>query len=616
MLYYDVKNGLTYQDILNDPSIQELYKNADMDERRAHAHHGIVHVQNTIDIANKLFKVVDLPDDIKQASLIALALHDIGKTNENSSQPYLHEIDSCAIATEYLENAQVPHKKAIIDAIRNHFDPTVNKDIVGAVVCMCDKMDFNYKRLTEQGRQQGNKVEGELGDISFALDGNTFKVSHTCTDKFGRFMEHPFIPMSMGASIKGFADQIGKNAEWSVGENNMKQYVENDFHCAKKIQPDEVTQEFLALGIKTHQTEKPYILEFENLSDINKEYIRSGQANTYLHIDHPNKRKEMRQTDTMFSKNGKWYLDIRKWQGVPPNFTFQRLNEQDHKTDRYNDMKELADNIESRKQDIENEVLKIFDSIAATGKKDTKQVLDELAGGENEVTTIEAAHSAFGVDEEHPQVLDTNADFAQAEGELFFHGTQDIDGAINYFQKGGLHYTKHAKEGTGFYVGTQDSFGVAANYARENMAPDLRLDKIMVGRLAPGTKKIDTKCLGHIRNLVLPSAHSHDTDKPLSFATAKTREEKLQIVSTILQHGRTKGANEPLMSAFALACGFDVLKFKLDRPEFERHGENANCYTIMRRKNVIQAPEPIATNFQTTIEQETGRDLKKGYGLM
>jgi len=183
---------MDYATILNDKRVSQIYENIDGLAKQGDSwhwvYHGLTHVQNTIDIAKQLMPILDIDRDVQDAVLVALALHDIGKEYENEKNKRSgHAHSSYLFAQEYLAYQNIPHKTEILQAIKNHSEPTNDNSLISALVFACDKLDITSKRIAAHGRTiKGQRQFQYVLGHQFELAGKNLITNFVYADGFDR----------------------------------------------------------------------------------------------------------------------------------------------------------------------------------------------------------------------------------------------------------------------------------------------------------------------------------------------------------------------------------------------------------------------------------------------
>ncbi|MCL2587677.1 MAG: HD domain-containing protein [Firmicutes bacterium] len=204
---------LTYKMILENPEIRAHYE-AIEDVQGHMAYHGWKHVNNTVENAKKLLPILNLDNEMQNAVLLALALHDIGKDfDEAGDKEKDHGYEGMLIARKMFEGFDVPHKEELLQAIKNHSKASDNTNsLLGAIVCFCDKLDITQKRVTPYGIEVGIWY-GHVIDLRFEITGDYFIVNFICSKDFDKenFDADKWV-LKMQACTENLANQLGK--EW------------------------------------------------------------------------------------------------------------------------------------------------------------------------------------------------------------------------------------------------------------------------------------------------------------------------------------------------------------------------------------------------------------------
>jgi len=136
----------TYQNILNDKDIMQKYEQIEIETNYVIAH-GIVHVNNVLDLCKNIATALKLTEDNARLLYIACALHDIGRFIDNKT----HNLTSEKFAREYLQEKLTPNELDIVcNAIRYHSQECAEfdkMDDIAYCLILADKLDYQKNRL-------------------------------------------------------------------------------------------------------------------------------------------------------------------------------------------------------------------------------------------------------------------------------------------------------------------------------------------------------------------------------------------------------------------------------------------------------------------------------------
>jgi uncharacterized protein len=241
----------TYKEILETPFIKEHYDKIDKSYSDG-AYHGTTHINNTIDNALNLFKIVNFDKHTKNAILIALALHDIGKSYPDGKKIDDHGLLGYNFAKDFLKEYDIKYKTEILNAIKLHDASCPEHDLIGAAVCMCDKLDVTKKRAIDQNKREGTSNQTAylvrfFTKCKLQIKNKTFIVTYHLekTARIDKAMQSRYFLRSLEA-CRNFARKIGLNfiyryklnMDFAVIEafaQNEMTHSGHDFSHAKRV---------------------------------------------------------------------------------------------------------------------------------------------------------------------------------------------------------------------------------------------------------------------------------------------------------------------------------------------------------------------------------------------
>lgn len=162
---------MNYTDVLNNSKVIEIYKGID-EVNQEYFSHGMRHIKNVCNIMSELCDLLNVDKYMKEALLIASALHDIGqlKSRENHGR----------VAMEYIidnyedELKNNKYYNDILYAVDNHSEESKESDTLFTILLQAaDKFDFSKNRLEDNGSfftEHVEKVEFIYDDTYFGLN--------------------------------------------------------------------------------------------------------------------------------------------------------------------------------------------------------------------------------------------------------------------------------------------------------------------------------------------------------------------------------------------------------------------------------------------------------------
>lgn len=211
----DELDDLIFNKIYNDPSIREIYKQVEINEKQnnTRAHHNFNHVDNVIKLTEQILKSLKCEEKIIEEAKIAACLHDTGAVEGKENHAYR----SYEFAKKYFEeqNIELENKSLVLDAIKNHsagFD-TDNK--IQLALILADKLDIKYTRVTPAGLDfEGMRQMQYINDINLNIDNNTLIVRFVCDEKINKKeLEDYYFLKKVGNAIKAFSEKFNLKFE-------------------------------------------------------------------------------------------------------------------------------------------------------------------------------------------------------------------------------------------------------------------------------------------------------------------------------------------------------------------------------------------------------------------
>lgn len=163
---------MNYIDILNDQKIVDMYKKID-EINDVPFSHGMKHIKNVCNIMNDLCDVFNVDKDMKDALLIAAALHDIGQVEDRENHGPKAAQYISKHYKDVLENNI--YYKDILKAIEVHSEESKEEDTLFTILLQAaDKFDFSKNRLEDKHKkfftEAVEKVEFIYNETYFGLN--------------------------------------------------------------------------------------------------------------------------------------------------------------------------------------------------------------------------------------------------------------------------------------------------------------------------------------------------------------------------------------------------------------------------------------------------------------
>jgi len=217
-----------FEKIKNDSYISECYISADNPNNEAGfwVYHGLQHVNNVIELTEKILIQLNYDDEYIENAKIAALLHDIGYGGIKKN----HEIRSCEMAKCYFEKnrIQLKYENEILDAIKSHRDGFDSDNVMGLVLLLSDKLDIKKNRLAPEGYDiEGLNQYQYIDDIIFLKENNNFVVQFLINSNADKQkLESWYFTSKVFSAIKSFSNHFDFNLkilwnddEWILNNN-------------------------------------------------------------------------------------------------------------------------------------------------------------------------------------------------------------------------------------------------------------------------------------------------------------------------------------------------------------------------------------------------------------
>ena len=167
---------MNYIDFLNNEIVINQYNKTDMINPYA-INHGLKHIKNVCNIMEKLCDVLKIDIEKREALLIACALHDLGKYDDEENHGKASK--DFILKNLYVQLKDNKFFNEILKAIEKHSDIyEENLSLFCILVQFCDKMDFSKDRLEDNYREKFryycyediNRVDFIYNDYEFGID--------------------------------------------------------------------------------------------------------------------------------------------------------------------------------------------------------------------------------------------------------------------------------------------------------------------------------------------------------------------------------------------------------------------------------------------------------------
>lgn len=164
---------MTYKDIINDSTINNLYMKIKKESSK-YKDHSIKHRDNVIFYCKKLIDLFEIPKEKANQILIAASLHDIGRSENNKD--IKHAILSSIFAKNYLKD-KLPEQEidTICKMIELH-SGIKERTLYQEILFFADKMDFTKNRLQDNYQEKLGKVSimESINELLFEKENDYF----------------------------------------------------------------------------------------------------------------------------------------------------------------------------------------------------------------------------------------------------------------------------------------------------------------------------------------------------------------------------------------------------------------------------------------------------------
>ena len=173
---------MNYIDILNNQKIIDIYNKIDKVNNEPF-NHGMKHINNVCNIMNELCNILNIDKDMKDALLIASALHDIGQVEGSLEHGFR--------AVQYIKdnyNEELNNNKYyndILNAVELHSNDSKEDDSLFTILLQAaDKFDFTKNRLEDNYKDKYDYFfTEEILKLEFIYDETNFGINIITTDK-------------------------------------------------------------------------------------------------------------------------------------------------------------------------------------------------------------------------------------------------------------------------------------------------------------------------------------------------------------------------------------------------------------------------------------------------
>ena len=179
-----------YEHIISDPYVLKIYEQVN-EKMRFVIDHGLLHVSAVLKYIERICDIIQCGDKTRYLSLIAGALHDVGRLRDRDT----HALLSAEFAREYLwGKIDQQDIETIAYAISHHeresFDYTTDNDVAWILI-FADKMDYTRSRYIPALMNEKYETKYSYAVHSIGLDrkDDTAYVNISLYEDFPNFSE-------------------------------------------------------------------------------------------------------------------------------------------------------------------------------------------------------------------------------------------------------------------------------------------------------------------------------------------------------------------------------------------------------------------------------------------
>lgn len=194
--------------IYNDKNIIKRYKDIEMYEDNCGnwAYHNLDHINNVINIVERLLLDLGYDEEFIINAKIAALLHDVGCIEGKKDHAY----KSYLYAKEYLKNIKLKYKNEVLEAIKIHSDGFYSNNVIASVLILADKLDMSYERVTKEGiKVIGNRQYHFVNKIDVNIHNKKLIVNYIIRDDCNlKELEDYYFTLKMFDAIRSFSNKF------------------------------------------------------------------------------------------------------------------------------------------------------------------------------------------------------------------------------------------------------------------------------------------------------------------------------------------------------------------------------------------------------------------------
>jgi len=212
-----------FEKISSDPYILSIYSEIDRyDDQYAYLKHGISHINNVVDIVNKILTQLEFDLFTIECAKIATFLHGIGRKSITDD----YSLRSFEMAQDYFIHNKIDtnNNNEILEAIKYH-TKDVDSNFIAEVIKFANKLDVTHKRLTKSGKKiKGMRQFNFFNDLIIIINNSNITIMFLIDEKADKDeLEKYYYTQELFIAIKVFAKKINRapliyynNLEWNI----------------------------------------------------------------------------------------------------------------------------------------------------------------------------------------------------------------------------------------------------------------------------------------------------------------------------------------------------------------------------------------------------------------
>lgn len=199
-----------FNKIKNDEGIIQIYNKISEleDKNKGWAHHNLDHVNNVIELVEKLLKELKYNQNFIEEVKIAAILHDVGCIEGKED----HALRSYQYAKKYLKENQIKLKneKQVLEAIKNHSNGFDTDNIIALTLILSDKLDIKKTRVAKEGYNvKGMRQLQFIEDILIKINKDVLEINFICNEKINKSeLEEFYFTKKVFKAIKSFSGKM------------------------------------------------------------------------------------------------------------------------------------------------------------------------------------------------------------------------------------------------------------------------------------------------------------------------------------------------------------------------------------------------------------------------